>query len=60
MVPFVGGDGGGGGVPGPELPPSTSAEGGTGLPGLQRCDLRLRRCLRAQPDEPQVEPRSAV
>lgn len=45
MVPFVGGGGGGvgGGDFGPELPPSTPAGGGRGLPGLQRCDLRLRR-----------------
>lgn len=59
MVPFVGGDGGGGvggGDLGPELPPSTPVEGGRGLPGLQRCDLHLRRCLRTRPDEPQMEP----
>lgn len=58
MVPFVDGDGGGvgGGVLGPELPPSTSAEGAKGLPGPQRCDLHLQRCLRTRPDEPQMEP----
>lgn len=58
MVPFVGGDGGGvdGGVLGLELPPSTPAEDGMVLPGLQRRDFHLQCCLRTQPDEPRVEP----
>lgn len=58
MVPSVGGDGGGvdGGVLGFELPPSTLAEGGMGLPGLQRRDFHLQCYLRTQPDESQVEP----
>lgn len=34
MVPSVGDGGGGDGGPGPELPPSTSAEGVKGRPGL--------------------------
>lgn len=59
MAPSVGGgDGGGvdGGVIGLELPPSTLAEDGMGLPGLQRPDFHLQCCPRTQPDESQVEP----
>lgn len=58
MVPSVGGDGGGvdGGVLGLELPPSTLADDGMALPGLQRCDFHLQCCLRRQPDVSQVEP----
>ena len=58
----MGGDGGGagGGVLGPESPPSTLAEGGKGRPGLQRCGLRLQCHRRTRPDEPRMEPSSGV
>lgn len=44
-----------GGVPDPDLPPSTSAGGGRGPPGPRRCGpLRLQRG-RTRPDEAPVE-----
>ena len=58
MVPSVCGGGVGGGVPGPESPPSTSAEGVKGPLGLLRCDLHLQCCLRTQ--MPQMEPSSGA
>lgn len=60
MVPSAGDGGGGDGGSGPELPPSTSAEGVKGRPGLQRSDPHLQRCLRTQPDEPPTELLSGV
>lgn len=62
MIPFVGGGGDGGGdcVLGSELPPSTLAEDGRGLSGLQRCDLQLQSCLHTRTDEPQMEPHSGA
>lgn len=60
MVPSAGDGGGGDGGPGPELPPSTSAEGVKGRPGLQRSDRYLQRCLRTQPDEQPTELLSGV